>query len=116
MAMTLREYFDNYYSVISRGDLADLDAFYFPNSPLGETNKQQFEAMRKQFSFELKLMDVSLLAKQDELLIVRDQLVFEATIEGEARTKRSSNIHTLVKSDENWCVYSSNPLPESMVL
>lgn len=113
--MTLKDYFTHYYAVISRGDLDELAEFYVPESPLFQANKQQFEMMRQQFSFELNLNDVRLLAKQETLLIVQDALTFSAEIEGQQQQKTSSNIHTLVKVGDTWRLHNSNPLPETMV-
>lgn len=113
--MTLNEYFSSYYALICDGSLDDLEDYFCSGSPLFNATKQQFETLRKQFDFKFTLHNVALIAKQDDLLVVRDVVNFKAEIEGKDIDKVSSNLHSLVKEAGEWKLHCSTPLPEQMV-
>ncbi|AUJ71771.1 MULTISPECIES: hypothetical protein [Pseudoalteromonas] len=113
--MTLEEYFNNYYELICNGELDNLAQFYCSNSPLIEANYQQFSGMRQQFKFKLSLQGVELISKQPDLLIVRDSLRFEATIEGNEVVQVSSNVHMMTRDNDEWRIFNSAALPDNKV-
>lgn len=113
--MTLNEYFSRYYALICDGNLDDLESYFCFESPLLNATKQQFETLRKQFDFKFTLKKVSLIAKQDDLLVVRDMVHFKAEIDGKDIDKVSMNLHSLVKESGEWKLHCSTPLPEAAV-
>ena len=113
--MTLQEFFDSYYATVSKGDLDELKVFYTTSSPLFETNYQQFSAMRQQFDFSLSVQSIGLLSKQDDLLIARDELRFDAVIEGNEVVQVSTNIHILTRENGEWKIFNSALIPEQKV-
>lgn len=113
--MTLNEYFSHYYLLICDGNLDELEQYFCVDSPLFGATKQQFEALRKQYEFKFTLKDISLIAKQDDLIVVRDRLSFQADIDGNYIDKESTNLHSLVKEAGEWKIHCSTPLPQALV-
>ncbi|WP_440054574.1 hypothetical protein ACSLBF_17260 [Pseudoalteromonas sp. T1lg65] len=109
--MTLREYFEEYYRILSQDDLEKLDVFFCTDSPLLQSTKQQFSAMRQQYELTLTLLEVSVLSKQDDVLIVRDGLKFCIESNDKKNEYTSTNIHTFVNEDNSWKIHNSAGLP-----
>ncbi|TMP34381.1 nuclear transport factor 2 family protein [Pseudoalteromonas rubra] len=109
--MTLREFFERYYEIICSGNLDDLDAFYHAGSAVMAGAKSQFETMRKQLDFQMTLTHVELLAKRDDLLIVRDEMTIQGEKDGQNLEKRSENIHSLAKEAGQWRIFSTANFP-----
>ncbi|AZZ99955.1 nuclear transport factor 2 family protein [Pseudoalteromonas sp. R3] len=109
--MTLKEFFERYYEIICSGNLDDLEPFYHTGAGVMAGAKSQFESMRKQLSFKMTLRNVELLAKRDDLLIVRDVMTIEGEKEGQALDKRSENIHSLAKEGGQWRIFSTSTFP-----
>ena len=114
--MTLNEYFKSYYAVICTGNLEDLALYYSEGSDQYLASKQQYETLRQQLDFDLSLKGIELLARQDDLLIIRDQLCFSARVDGKEVVKPSTNLHSLVRESGEWKIFHSTQLPESMVM
>ena len=53
--MTINEYFDTYYKIISTGNLDELNDYFHTNSPFLGVVKQQYEAIRKQLDLKITL-------------------------------------------------------------
>jgi len=113
--MTLQEYFTSYYNTISKGNIEELDQYYHSAAPLMNAAKSQWESMRKQLDFTMTLTHVELLAKQDDLLVVRDEMKFEGEVNGESVAKHSTNVHSLTKENDEWKLFSTSNFPEAMV-
>ena len=113
--MTLNKYFSRYYALICDGNLDELESYFCSESPLFNATKQQFETLRKQFDFKFILQDISLIAKQDDLLVVRDKVNFKAEINGQDIDKVSMNLHSFIKESGEWKLHCSTPLPEVTV-
>ncbi|MEM5553261.1 hypothetical protein WNY63_21375 [Pseudoalteromonas neustonica] len=113
--MTLNEYFSSYYALICDGHLDSLEQYYSVESPLFSARKRQFEKLRQQFDFKFLLQNISVIAKQDDLLVVIDRLNFQAEIGGKSVEKTSVNLHSLVKELGEWKIHSSTQLPEFLV-
>ncbi|WP_046004725.1 nuclear transport factor 2 family protein [Pseudoalteromonas rubra] len=109
--MTLKAFFERYYQIICSGNLDDLEAFYHNGSAVMIGAKAQFENMRKQFDFEMTLTKVELLSKQDDLLVVRDEMMIRGEKEGQNQEKSMQNIHSLAKEEGQWRIFSTASFP-----
>lgn len=109
--MTLFDYFKSYYDIISQGQIENLDDFYCSDSPFLIPNKQRFENLRAKLEFSLQVHSIELLSQQDDLLIVRDEVDCTGEQAGQSITKRSTNLHALVKDGGEWKIHTSSILP-----
>ncbi|TMN87286.1 hypothetical protein CWB72_16265 [Pseudoalteromonas phenolica] len=109
--MTLQEYFENYYNTINDGRIDELDHFFSGESPFLNANKRRFQGLKERCEFVLKIADIELIAQQDDLLVVRDFVDCTSSLGGQDMTKRSSNIHALVREGEDWKIHTSSILP-----
>ena len=109
--MTINEYFSHYYGIISNGNLEELDEFFHHDSPFLNGVKQQYEAVRKQLDITIQIQALELVAKQDDLLVIRDQVFFEGEQEeGETLKKKTGNLHVMTKAEDNWKLQSTTCL------
>jgi len=109
--MTINEYFNQYYDVLCNGDLSNLDQFFHSDSPFLQGVKSQYEAIRKQLEMTIKLESIELVAKQDDLLVIRDKILFEGNKDGAIKKSRTGNLHVMTKkNDDEWKVQSTSPL------
>lgn len=115
--MTLRAFFELYYLTVSHGDVARLAQFYLPGSAAYEGVKAHYESLLAQYELQGTLEQVDLVAKQDDLLIVRAKVVFVASGDDSVSTSRSDNLHMLAQSnDGQWKIHSSVMLSVGKVL
>ncbi|AOT10080.1 hypothetical protein [Pseudoalteromonas luteoviolacea] len=110
--MTINDYFTNYYSLISSGDLNDIEEIYSSQSQFKGAVKQQFEMMRQKCQINIQLDNANVLAKTDELLIVQDKITLNADMDGQQIVKENRNLHTLVKEADEWKIHCSVVLPK----
>ena len=109
--MTISEYFTQYYDTVCNGDLNGLDDFFHSDSPFLAGIKSQYEMIRKQLEMSIKIESIELVAKQEDLLVVRDKILFEGNREGQITKNRSGNLFVLTRKDEGeWRVQSTSPL------
>lgn len=106
--MTVKDFFTHYYSLISSGELESLDFFFQDGSPYFNSIKRHYESLHRQYNIITNIEHVELIAKQDDLLIVRDKINFELSNTESSKKTYQSNLHLLIKSDDNhWKIYSS---------
>ncbi|WDD99175.1 hypothetical protein [Thalassomonas actiniarum] len=108
--MTINEYFSHYYGIISNGNLEELDQFFHEDSPFLNGVKQQYEAMRKQLDINIQIQAIELVAKQDDLLVIRDRVLFEGEQEGNSMKNQSGNLHVMTKTSNDWKLQSTTCL------
>jgi len=109
--MTINEYFTHYYETVSRGDLDGLDDFFHHDSPVLAGIKAQFEAIRNQLDMSIQIESVELVAKQEDLLVVRDQILFQGNNKGQVTRNRTGNLFILTRKDKGeWRVHTTSPL------
>jgi len=109
--MTISEYFEQYYDTVCNGDLNTLDQFFHIDSPIFAGIKGQYEAIRQQLKMSITIESIELVAKQDDLLVVRDNILFEGDHEGQVTKNRSGNLHVLTRKDQGeWRMQSTAPL------
>ncbi|MCF6441946.1 hypothetical protein L1077_21185 [Pseudoalteromonas luteoviolacea] len=111
--MTLQDYFTRYYSIISSGNLDELAQYYHTASPMMDAAKSQWEMMRTQCEFEITLTHIELIAKQENLLVVYDQMQFAGEVNGQQVNRHSSNVHSLAKEAGVWKIFSTSIVPET---
>jgi len=108
--MTINEYFSHYYGIISNGNLEELNEFFHQGSPFLNGVKQQYEAVRKQLDINIQIQAIELVAKQDDLLVIRDQVLFEGEQEGNTTRNKSGNLHVMTKAADDWKLQSTTCL------
>ncbi|MBU2977518.1 hypothetical protein [Alteromonas sp. C1M14] len=106
--MTIREYFQHYYHIVCQGDLAQLDGLFHTDSPFLIAIKNQYELLRKQVTMRVDIELLELLAKQDDLIVVRDKIMVEGANGNNVHRNHSGNLHVLTKrADGEWKFLSS---------
>lgn len=106
--MTVKEFFACYYSLISSGELESLDHLFQKNSPYLNGIKQQYGDLHRQHEISASIEHIELVAKQDDLLVVRDTIKFEVKNKESSKKSCLSNLHLLTKSDgEQWRIHST---------
>jgi hypothetical protein len=113
--MTINEYFTDYYQMISTGNLDDLSDFFHPNSPFLAGTKQQYQAIRKQLAMNITLQSIELVSKLDDLLVVRDRILFEGQQGEDIKKSISGNVHVMVKEADYWKLQSTTCLSVEQV-
>ena len=106
--MTIKEFFTKYYQVISNEDLNDLDQLFHADSPFLPSIKRQYESVRTQLEVNIDLESIELVSKQDDMLVVRDCMLFAGTKGETVNKQRSENVHVLTKKAEGeWKIHST---------
>jgi hypothetical protein len=106
--MTVKEFFTRYYSLISSGELESLDHLFQKNSPYLDGIKRQYESLHRQHDITASIEHIELVAKQDDLLVVRDAIKFEVSDKETTKKSHLSNLHHLTKSDnDQWKIHST---------
>lgn len=106
--MTIKEFFKHYYDIVCNGDLDGLDQLYHSDSPFLVGVKSQYESVRKQLEMNIEIESIELVAKQEDLLVVRDNILFEGSKDGATQKNRSGNVHVLTKKHQGeWRVHST---------
>lgn len=108
--MTINDYFTTYYGIVSKGSLDELDGFFHSNSPFLIGVKQQYEAIRKQIEMTIKLESIDLISKLDDLLVIRDKILFEGVVDDDIQRNISENLHIMIKENGSWKVQSTTTL------
>ncbi|WP_057830326.1 hypothetical protein [Colwellia sp. TT2012] len=108
--MTINEYFKTYYKIISTGNLDELNDYFHTNSPFLGGIKQQYEAIRKQLDFNITLESIELVSKLDDLLVIRDRILFEGQKGDEVKRNFSGNLHVMIKENDSWKLQSTTCL------
>lgn len=98
--MTIREYFNHYYHIICHGDLAQLDTLFHADSPFLTGIKSQYEMLRQQLQMHVDIELLELVAKQDDLIVIRDKILFEGCNGDNCHRNRSGNLHVLTKRED----------------
>ena len=105
--MTINEYFNTYYRIISTGDLDALNDYFHANSPFLAVIKKKYEAIRKQVDIKITLESIELVSKLDDLLVIRDNILFEGKKGDDINRKVSGNLHVMFKEGEIWKIHST---------
>ncbi len=108
--MTINEYFKTYYEIISKGNLEDLNDYFHSSSPFLQGIKQQYTAIRKQLEMNINIESIELVSKLDDLLVIRDRILFEGQQGEEVKKNYSGNLHIMVKENESWKLQSTTCL------
>jgi hypothetical protein len=108
--MTINEYFNSYYNIISTGNLDELTDYFHISSPLLGAIQQQYEAIRKQLDMKITLESIELVSKQDDLLVIRDSILFEGHKGDEVKRNVSGNLHIMMKDGEQWKLHTTTRL------
>jgi hypothetical protein len=108
--VTINEYFKTYYGIVSKGNLDELDSFFHSSSPFLVGVKQQYEAIRKQIEMTINLESIELVSKLDDLLVIRDKILFEGGTDNDIKRSISENLHIMVKENDTWKVQSTTNL------
>ena len=106
--MTISEFFSHYYNIVCHGDLDQLDTLYHKNSPFLRSVKAQYTAIRQQLEMHIEIRSVELVAKQKDMLIIRDKLHVEGKQGEKVTSNLSDNLHVMTKCAESeWKMHSS---------
>lgn len=106
--MTISEFFSHYYDIVCHGDLDQLDTLYHKNSPFLRSVKAQYTAIRQQLEMHIEIRSVELVAKQKDMLIIRDKLHVEGRQGEKVTSNLSDNLHVMTKcTASEWKVHSS---------
>jgi hypothetical protein len=108
--MTINEYFKTYYEIISKGDLEQLNDYFHSTSPFLQGIKQQYTAVRKQLNMNINIESIELVSKLDDLLVIRDRILFEGNKGEEVKKNYSGNLHVMIKENESWKLQSTTCL------
>jgi hypothetical protein len=101
--MTIKEFFKHYYDIACNGDLELLDELFHSDSPFLVGVKMQYESVRKQLEINIEIESIELISKLDDILVVRDNIMFEGNKDGKTKKNRSENLHVLTKrQDGEW--------------
>lgn len=100
--MTLNEYFNEYYNLICKGNLEELNKYFHSASPFLAATKQQYEAARQQVEMNITIESIELVSKLEDLLVIRDRILFEGTSGETVKRNYSGNLHVMIKEQENW--------------
>lgn len=106
--MTISEFFSRYYDIVCHGDLDQLDALYHKDSPFLHSIKTQYTSIRQKLEMNIEIRSIELVAKQKDLLIIRDKLHVEGRQGERVTSNLSDNLHVMTKSAASeWKVHSS---------
>ena len=108
--MTINEYFSTYYEIITKGNLEDLNDYFHTSSPFLQGTKQQYAAIRKQLEMNINIESIELVSKLDDLLVIRDRILFESHKGEEVNRNFSGNLHIMVKENDSWKLQSTTNL------
>jgi hypothetical protein len=72
--------------------------------------KQQYEAIRKQIEMTINVESIDLISKLDDLLVIRDKILFEGGSGEKIQRNISENLHIMIKENESWKVQSTTCL------
>ncbi len=94
--------------MLCNDNLEKLDQLFHIDSPFLPGIKSQYESMRKQLEMSIDIESIELVAKQDDLLVVRDNILFEGVREGNSKKSRTGNLHVLTRKEEGeWKIHST---------
>lgn len=106
--MTVSDFFKHYYDVVCNGDLDTLDDLYHTDSPFLASVKGQYQAIRQQLEMTIDIISIELVAKQSDLLVIRDKIAFEGKQGEKIMANQSENLHVMTrKQDREWRVHST---------
>tara|TARA_Y100000296_G_scaffold32954_2_gene38150 strand:+ start:2919 stop:3263 length:345 start_codon:yes stop_codon:yes gene_type:complete len=106
--MTVSDFFKYYYDVVCNGDLNTLDELYHNDSPFLLSVKAQYESIRQQLEMSIEVLSIELVAKQTDLLVIRDKINFQGKQGAQVMSNQSENLHVMTrKPDQDWKVHST---------
>jgi len=106
--MTISEFFNYYYNVVCNDDLDKLDELFHHDSPFLLNVKAQYESIRQQLEMTIEIISIELVAKQNDLLIIRDKINFRGQQGDNVMANQSQNLHVMTKkSNSEWKVHST---------
>lgn len=103
--MKLSDFIQNYYSIITTKSLDELETVFDTDSPFFTATKHQYEQMRMQFNVKVDLQDLTLVSQQEDLIIVRDKVIFNACSNEHNVNSINENLHILVLRDKQWKIH-----------